>query len=371
MKKRWTGLLAALLAVGLLAGCGDSADDSGNDNSGKNGGTEEAFVLNEMKVEDYVTLGDYSNLEVALQDYTVSEESRDKLLLALYQGYITEEDGITDRAVKDGDTVIIDYVGTKDGVAFQGGTSTGASLSIGSGQFIDGFESGLIGVMPGSTVELNLTFPESYRNTELAGQPVVFTVTVQYILPGLDEMKDSVVEAQGFDEVKSVAQLRQQVEDYLNSSAEQQRVYAIQNGVMEQLIQGSTVGELPEAFVQGYEELYRKNVEIMAASVNMTADNYTNYYYSMGLDDFTALYGEVQARQELLLQSVANREGLTVSDEELDGKMEEYAVQVGYASVEEMLQDLTREQLRNYFMSEKVMDYLVGITKTTTADSEK
>ena len=83
MKKRWTGLLAALLAVGVLAGCGEG----GNNNSDGESGTEEAFILNEMKVEDYVTLGDYSNLEVALGDYTVSEESRDKLLLALYQGY--------------------------------------------------------------------------------------------------------------------------------------------------------------------------------------------------------------------------------------------------------------------------------------------
>ena len=89
---------------------------------------------------------------------------------------------ITDRAVEDGDLVTIDYVGKKDGEAFSGGSAEGYQLKIGSNTFIDGFEEGLIGVMPGDTVDLDLTFPESYsRNQDLAGQAVVFTVTLDKI----------------------------------------------------------------------------------------------------------------------------------------------------------------------------------------------
>ena len=88
----------------------------------------------------------------------------------------------------------------------------------------------------------------------------------------------------------------------------------------------------------------------------------------MNAEEFATLYGEVQARQEVLLQTIANKEGLTVDDEELETLMSEYAASVGYASVEEMLEEIPREQLRNYFMSEKVMDYLIGITKTTSSD---
>ncbi|MDE6619187.1 MAG: FKBP-type peptidyl-prolyl cis-trans isomerase, partial [Lachnospiraceae bacterium] len=83
---------------------------------------------------------------------------------------------ITNRAVQDGDVVDIDFIGRKDGEAFEGGSASGFKLTVGSGQFIPGFEDGLVGVMPGETVDLNLTFPETYRqNAELAGKEVVFT----------------------------------------------------------------------------------------------------------------------------------------------------------------------------------------------------
>ena len=83
--------------------------------------------------------------------------------------------------VKKGDTANIDYVGKKDGVAFDGGTAQGYQLEIGSGTFIDGFEDGLVGVMPGETVDLNLTFPKEYPSEELAGKKVVFKVKVNEI----------------------------------------------------------------------------------------------------------------------------------------------------------------------------------------------
>jgi len=94
---------------------------------------------------------------------------------ALLKGYIT------DRAVENGDVVNLDYEGKKDGVAFEGGTAKGYDLEIGSGLFIPGFEEKLVGVMPGETVDLDLTFPEGYDEPSLAGQPVVFTVTVNGI----------------------------------------------------------------------------------------------------------------------------------------------------------------------------------------------
>lgn len=354
MKKKLMSLLAALLVVGALTGCGE--------------GAEEAVDLNEMQIENYVTLGDYQNMTVAVDDASVDDEEWEQLLLAVYQSYVTAENGgVTDRPVEEGDTVIIDYVGKKDGVAFSGGTDSGADLTIGSGQFIEGFEEGLIGVMPGSTVDLDLTFPETFHNAEMAGQAVVFTVTVNYILPGLEEMQDSVVAAQNMEMASNVEELRQYVYDYLMASAEEQRLYSLQNGIMEQLTTGSTIAELPESFVEKYKELYRNSIEKVAADLNTTADVYANYYYGMGSEDFATLYGEVQARQELLLQAIANEQGLKVSDEELETLMSEYAAEAGYDSAEDLQAEIPREQLRNYFMSEKVMEYLIGITNTTSS----
>lgn len=352
------------MTIGVLTGCGGGGE-AGDDPSGvKNDTNRSSFVLNEIKTDDYVTLGDYKNMTVSVQEVVVTDEEREQLLLAVYQSYGVQ---VTDRTVKDGDTVNIDYVGRKDGVAFEGGTDSDVELGIGSGTFIDGFESGLIGVMPGTTVDLNLSFPENFRNTELAGQPVVFTVTVNYILPDYEDMKDSVVAAQELEEAATVEELRQYVGDYL---AEQRRVYYLQNAIMGQLTSESTVADLPEAFVAEYKNYYKQEIERIAASYYMTADLYTSYYYNgMSSDDVAALYGEVQARQEMLLQTIANKEGLKISDEDMEPLMSEYAEEAGYASVEDLTAQISREQLRNFFMSEKVMEYLMEITHVNTVSA--
>ena len=223
MKKKTAGLAAVFLTVGMLAACGES--------------TETNQDLKQMKVDKYVTLGDYSNLSVSVAPAAVDGEQWDELLLAVYQGGVTADNGgITDRAVETGDTVLIDYEGKKDGVAFAGGTAKNANLTIGSHRFIDGFEDGLVGVMPGETVDLNLTFPEGYDNAELDGQDVVFTVTVHCILPGADEMEDAVVASLEIEEVGTVEELRQYVYDYLMEQAEVNYTYSVKDALISELM---------------------------------------------------------------------------------------------------------------------------------------
>ena len=144
--KKWTMVLPVLLAAAFLsAGCGSRVD----------------VPLNQMEVERYVTLGDYNNLSVSVAPASVDEEELEQLLRSVYSAHVTAQSGgVTDRPVEQGDTVVMDYEGKKDGVAFDGGTAQNASLTIGSGRFIPGFEDGLIGVMPGETVDLKLYFPE-------------------------------------------------------------------------------------------------------------------------------------------------------------------------------------------------------------------
>lgn len=355
MKKR-IEILAALFAVCLLAGCG----------------TETNVSLNKMKVENYVTLGDYRNLNVSVEKNTISDEECDQLLLAVYQSNVTRENGgILDRPVENGDIANIDFVGTRDGVAFSGGTSYGYDLEIGSGGFIPGFESGLIGAMPGETRELNLSFPEGYKNNpDLAGQAVVFTVTVNFIQPGMEDMKDSVIAALAIEGVGNVKELRQYVYDYMSNIAEQQYLYSVQDAIIDQLTKESTIGELPEFYVESYRDMYRNTIEKIAASMNTTPDIYTNYYFEMNSEDYAFLSGEIQARQELMLQAIANREGWTVGDDELEELINNYAFENGYISVEALEAEVPREQLRNYFMSEKVMGHLVDIVLGSSQGAE-
>ena len=138
---------------------------------------EDYVGIEDLDIDEYITLADYQNMKVSafkpvVDDAAITEYIDRELLVGR----------IMDRAVEEGDVTDIDFVGKKDGVAFDGGTASGYKLTIGSGGFIEGFEDGLIGVMPGETVDLNLTFPDPYqKNPDLAGQEVVFTVTVNGI----------------------------------------------------------------------------------------------------------------------------------------------------------------------------------------------
>jgi len=350
--KRTAGVMAVLFGMLALTGCGSAASTNRD--------------LSQMKVEKYVTAGDYGNISLTLEAPSVDQDQWDELLLAVYQSYVTADNGgITNRVVEEGDTVNIDYVGTKDGVAFNGGTDSGAELTIGSGRFIAGFEEGLKGVMPGETVDLDLTFPEGYDNPDLSGAAVVFTVTVNYIYPGAEEMEDAFVAGLEMEDVDTVEDLRQYVYDYLMENAESSYRYSAQNAIMEQLLAASMFEELPETFTESYRQSIRNSVEQMAAENNVTADVFTNYFYGMGSEEYVNTAAEIQAKQELVLQAIANAEGIGVEDEELDQKLEEYAGTVGYESVEALLQEFDREEYRNYFMCEKVMDFLIEHADST------
>lgn len=345
MKKRILGVAAMLLAAGLLVGCG----------------SQDEPALNEMDVDKYVTLGDYRNLDVSVEPITVDEDELVQWLREVYHENMSEEDEVTDHAVEVGDAVDIDYEGKKDGVAFSGGTAQGALLVIGSHTFIDGFEDGLVGVMPGETVDLNLSFPENYGNADLAGQAVVFTVTVNYILPAVEDMKDSVVARIGADDISTVEELRQYMYDYLYSLAESDALGAIQNDILDALIAQSTFEELPRTMVEYNRSIYVSSLELQAVMYGMTPDDFAGAFLGMTVDEFADTYAESSVQQNLVLQAIANREGLKISDEELQEQLDTYTANLGYASVEEFLGDSSEEDFRDYLMGEKVLEFLMDL----------
>lgn len=127
-------------------------------------------------VSKYVTIGEYKGLTL---DNTVEAVTDDMVDGRIKEELQNKAEEVTEGSVQNGDVVTINYVGTKDGVAFDGGTANNYELTIGSGTFIDGFEDGIIGMKKGETKDLDLTFPEEYSSEELAGQEVVFKVTLQ------------------------------------------------------------------------------------------------------------------------------------------------------------------------------------------------
>lgn len=363
MKKILSMWMTLILMTLLLAGCGGDGKDSAENSeaaSVESGESADAvssgIVLKDLEVEKYVTLGEYKGAEVSVAAPTVEDTAWDEQTKSVYTQFFPAESGITERAVEMGDVVNIDYEGKRDGVAFDGGTATGYNLTIGSGSFIDGFEEGLVGVLPGETVDLNLSFPENYRNTDLAGQEVVFTVTVNYIIPA--EMEDSVVAGLGIEGVSTVEDLRQYTYDYLYSVAEQNYHTSVENAVMKYLVDNSEFQEIPENVVAKYEETARTNIEAVAAANGVDVDTFTYYYYGMDFESFLASYVDSSVKQTLAAQAVANAENLNISDEELEEILTEDAAAAGYATAEEFLGSISREDYREYCMFEKVLAFL-------------
>lgn len=333
-----------------MAGCGDETDKP----------------LNEIKVEKYVKLGDYSSFEVTVDTVGVDEEELESLMSSNYINYVTpEHGGITDRAVAEGDTVFIDYEGKEDGVAFAGGTAQNATLTIGSNQFIDGFEDGLIGVMPGETVDLNLRFPDNY-NPEMAGKEVVFTVTVRCIRPvemAVADMEDVVTASMGIGGVSTVAEFRQYAYDYLESEYE----YEVQSGIIEAFMARCEFKELPEKMLEPYRDMWTRVFGMYANRFQISLDQYTAYFYNSDSESLIKEYAENSLKQDLMLQAVANNESLKISDEELENMLLEEAGAAGYVTVDEYVGEGSREDYRNDYMNERVLEYLQE--KTTVKEA--
>ena len=317
-----------LTAALLLTGCGDETDKP----------------LNQMKVDKYVKLGDYGSFEVTVDTIGVDQEELESLMSSNYINYVTpEHGGITDRAVAEGDTVFIDYEGKEDGVAFAGGTDENAALTIGSGQFIDGFEDGLIGVMPGETVDLNLRFPDNY-NPEMAGKDVVFTVTVRCIRPAavaVADMEDVVAASMGIGGVNTVAEFQQYAYDYLESEYK----YDVQSGIIEAFMERCEFKELSDDMLEPYRTMWSRVFGMYANRFQISLEQYTAYFYN----------------------SVANREGLKISDEELEDMLLKDAGAAGYATVEEYVGEGSKEDYRNDYMNERVLEFLQE--KTTVKEA--
>lgn len=351
MRKRWIGALAFVMSAALLCSCGNKEESS----VGESLLGEESVSGEKTQASDCVTLGQYKGLEISVTPAKEYDDTEvDIQTKILYFDRVAESEGITDRPVELLDMTNIDYEGKKDGVAFAGGTAQGALLLIGSGQFIAGFEEGLIGVMPGETVDLNLTFPESYGNSELAGQEVVFTVTVNFI----PQMKEEKVAEVGVENVETLNDLREYVRGVLNLQAKNEYLSSAGDAVLGQIMANSTFGELPEDMLAQNREDYAAWLDQIAGSYGMDGATYISL---SGMDYESTLdkYAEQYTKQLLVVQAVADKEGLNIPDEILDIRLEEYAKSSGITVDSLLVNGLTKEDFRNSFLYEDVLNYLV------------
>lgn len=304
-----------------------------------------------------VTVGEYKGLEVT----SVTEDAVQAEIDSMLQSYATLE--VVDRAAEDGDTVNINYVGKKDGVAFDGGTDDseeGTDLTLGSNTFIDGFEDGLIGALAGEIIDLNLTFPENYSNTELAGQAVVFTVTVNEVKETVvPELTDAFV-AKNLGDYTTVQEYTDALRTSMNESTYRQQI-------LESIMDSSTVEKYDEKAVETEKQnmiaSYQSYAEMYASYLGIDAQTALYYFFGFetteALESYAGEYAYELEKQDMVLAKIAELENITVSDEVYAEKAAEFAAQYGYESVEAMEEDNTKELLLEIITSEVVMEYLV------------
>ena len=351
----------------LMTGCGNADTDTAEttqesmaeSETGTEAGTEdygpEAY-LSGINVADYVTLGEYKGVEVSVDAPVVTDEYLDSYIdYVLQSNMVTTE--ITDRPVEEGDIVNIDYEGKIDGVAFDGGTAQGYDLTIGSGTFIDGFEDGLIGAETGETVDVNVTFPENYQGEEVAGKDAVFTVTVNSIsVETLPELTDEFV--QGLDVgVNTVEEYRQYAYDLLMEEEQATHDSNAEIAVLEAVMAGSQIQDPPEDMTNRY---YNRIIDNMTYYASLYGYDLETFLSMQGTSEDAIRESAAQAGQEIIvMQAIADAEGLSVTDEELDAEIETNAGSLGYDDVEEYRASLDVEGYREYMMSEKVLSFLL------------
>ncbi len=319
MKKSIMFFLSVVLTAVLLVGCGKTVPEQSTKR-----------ILYQTDLSKYVKLGEYKGLTVD----TASEEWKNAYDSELSSD--VEKNGFYVRKTKgkvaDGDTVNIDYIGKKDGVAFEGGTAQGYDLVIGSGSFIDGFESGLIGKEIGSTVDLNLTFPEGYQSAELAGQAVVFTVTINYVT-STDPMKpEEYFNELGFDSV----------DDY----DQDVKARATKAVLIKQAADNAEIKDYPQ---EDIETIYTAYTSLMTQNLqNQYGIDFETYlgYVNQTADEFKADTVSNEIKPAMHTQMVLYR----ILDEEKLGLTEEDVQQ----QIDKMLKlyesaQVTAEKLKEYF----------------------
>lgn len=388
MKKKLLSLLMAVTMVATLAGCGSNNNNSTsnttsdpNDTSNKEVEAADYYASAQKNAEvykQYVTLGNYKGIEVTVDKsaLAVSDEDVETNINTILNQFSTTEQ-ITEGVTANGDTVILDYSGKKDGVAFSGGTATDVSYTIGSGNFIDDLDKGLVGLTIGQQYDIPCKFPDNYSSTDLAGQDVVFTVTVtaktNTVLPELtDEWVASKKDDIGLN-ASNVEELRKNTREYLenyNKSSYSAEKFA---SALEKIIANSTISGYPEAEVSSLVTVYKNNIKTSydtysayytSSGIN-SYDDYLKYAYNCSSDDEFTEYAKEQVHQyleeKMIITMIAVENNLTVSADEINDLGAEWAEQYGYDSYQEILDSYTKEmnaEVGFEVLSEKVQNFI-------------
>ena len=316
-----------------------------------------------VAVKPDVTLGEYKGIEVQKADMTVTDQDvedavrreleKDSRLVA-----------VTDRAAKDGDTVKIDFDGSVDGVAFDGGKGENYPLQLGSGSFIPGFEEQIVGHNAGDAFDVEVTFPEDYHAKELAGKAAVFkTVLHEIQTREIPELTDAYADDKGFD---SVDAFREDVKQKLTDAKAKSAAAANENAVIGKVVENAQI-ELPEPMVETQVEQMIDDYARRMQSQGLQLDQYMEYT-GMTMDKLKEQFHPQAVRNlktRLTLEKVVEAENIEVSEDAIDAEIKRMAEQYK-VDFEKMKEFMTEDDKKNISMDLKIqeaVDFLVAEAK--------
>lgn len=382
-KRKLLAAAAAAAAVAAIAtGC---AKQDGGETGKADAATEAEILVAEAETEepkvpidepeydpdDYVEVGDLSALviEVPERDEVTPEDVEERVASEIEFAQAYRDSGKDE--VDYGDVALIDFVGRIDGEEFDGGSAEGFYLEIGSGTFVDGFEEQLVGAKVGETVDVVVTFPEGYSDG-LSGKEATFETKVRQIAEPA-KLDDALAKVLTGDENATAKSYEEEIRAELEDEAEQEDGYEKLDALKEAL-EGLTT-------VKGYPE------EVLSARVDAAMAQYEAYadYFGVSLDEalgdgfgMTAEDAKAQAEEEaksslayeMALLSVAKREGLAPTGEEMEKMLEKEAEENFYESVDELLEDYSRRYAEKAAVKEAVEERLLEDARIVRTERE-
>ncbi len=304
-----------------------------------------------------VELGEYKGLKAVKYVHQVTDEEVDKLIDEDVQKATTTME-VTDRPLQAGDIAKLDYAGTVDGVAFEGGTAQGQTLEIGSGSFIPGFEDQMIGMAVGEEKDLHVTFPEQYHAEELAGKEAVFHVKLNGIdakvKPELnDDFAKDVSEFETFEAYRAAK--RKELEERAGKESEAD----VEQQLLQQAVDASDC-DIPDAMVESRLDGMMRQYEMRLAYQGIRLKDFLQYtgQSEEQMRDMYRSEAHNQVKTSLVLKAIAEKEGIEATDEEVDAMIEEDAKEAG----------MTAEEYRKRFTDRDMEVYRTSTRNKKTVD---
>lgn len=320
-------------------------------------GLDEDGFFSDITAKDNVTLAEFEGIEVPSTYHSISDDVIMGNIDSILANFSTSNQ-ITDRAIVDGDTVNIDYVGSIDGVEFEGGSTggNGTDVTIGVTSYIDDFLEQLIGHEPGENFDIEVTFPEDYGVEDLNGKDAVFAITVNHITETIvPELTDEFVveNLSEMYEVTTVDALKEMIQTDLQENG-------IKSFIQEYLTNNMTVDTLPEAVLTYQSTIMKNYYEMSASSYGMTVAEFLQSY--VGVESLDALIEanaeqlKAQAEFAMVIQAIAEEAGIKVDEEIMKAYFVKYTGSEEYAQFEEIY---GLPYLKNSILQEAVLDHLV------------